>query len=67
MLIEKRMKMMYYYGYDEFKDFDEYIEFYDLENDPQELDNLYQPGDPTARSMREKILTRLEKENEPFT
>lgn len=66
MLIENRMKMMYYYGYDEFKDSSEYIELYDLENDPEELNNLYHPDIPLARQMRDKIISRLEKENEPY-
>jgi hypothetical protein len=43
--------MIYYHGYPDYLD---QYEFYDLQNDPDELENRY-PGDPLAGEMKEVV------------
>jgi arylsulfatase A-like enzyme len=66
MLIEGKNKMNYYFGYKKIPEGNELIELYDLEADPEEMNNLYSEDMPLARSMRQQIIDRLELENAPF-
>jgi arylsulfatase A-like enzyme len=55
-------KLVHYLGYKYYKD--EY-EFYDLLNDPQELQNLY-PDHPISKEMRLELDQKLDEVNRPY-
>lgn len=59
MLVEWPYKLVQYTGYDRLLDDKPVYELYDLDNDPEEVEDLYTPGLPIANSMIEKLLTRL--------
>lgn len=49
-------KLIYYTGY---PGFDQVFEMYDLEADPEETNDLYEPGSPVARSLKDELLSFL--------
>lgn len=55
-MLRGRYKLIYYFGY---ADFDAVYELYDLEADPEELDNLYTRQPTLAAEMREILLAAL--------
>ena len=67
MMIKGRYKMLYFYGFPEFGEENELVEMYDLEKDPEEMNNLYSLDWDIAQQMRQEILDRLAKENEPYS
>jgi len=62
-LLEKQYKLIYYLGYDGFTN---QFELYDLQNDPEELNNIYDPQNEIASRMRAKLLQKLEQVNESY-
>lgn len=60
MMLQDNYKMIYYFGYSLIPEGNEYIEFYDMEQDPDELENLYTVDHPVAAQMRAQIIARLE-------
>lgn len=58
MLVEWPYKLVMYTGYDRLADNDPLYELYDLENDPEEMENLY-PGNPgVVGPIIEKLMRR---------
>ena len=66
MMLQDNYKMIYYFGYPMVPEGNEYIEFYDMDKDPEELENLYDKGHPIAAQMREHIIERLNREDAPY-
>ncbi len=56
-------KLTYYFGYKQAKDF---FEFYNIENDPEELTNLYPKQPSIAKKMKEELLEKLSGKNQQF-
>jgi len=56
VLFKGQYKLVHYLGYPGYEDVHE---LYDLENDPEELHNLYQPGDALSRSLQEELAGKL--------
>ncbi len=50
-------KLIQYTGYEEVLDS---FELFDLENDPEELDNLYSSSDPTAKALEDELKGRID-------
>lgn len=63
-LIRDRHKLIHYFGYPEAED---YYELYDLENDPEELENLYPLQTSLAADLRDELQAKLAEinSNEP--
>ncbi len=55
-MISGEYKLIYYRGY---KGFDEQYELFNLENDPEELVNLFSPADPVAQQLKARLLSKL--------
>ncbi len=51
-----------YYKYPQYRQF----EFYDLENDPEEISDLYPSQPALAMQMREELLQKLDEVNRPY-
>jgi arylsulfatase A-like enzyme len=62
-LIKDQYKLIYYFGYDGYES--EY-ELYDVVNDPEELEDLYLPGEPTAASLQSELEEKLRTVNQPY-
>jgi arylsulfatase A-like enzyme len=61
-ILKGQYKLIQYLGYRYYKD---RIECYDLENDPNELHNLY-PAHPMAKELWDELQLELERVNRPF-
>jgi arylsulfatase A-like enzyme len=60
-----RNKLTYYAGYPENGE-EEAFELYDVEQDPEELSNLYNPDVAIARLLRDELLAKVQAENARF-
>ena len=66
-LIKGQYKLMYFFGYDELGGAgSERIELYDLENDPEELDDLYTTKRETAAELFGELKAKLAEVDEPY-
>lgn len=62
-LIKGRLKLTRYFGHEECPDS---YELYDVEDDPEELVDLYPQGGTLASEMQAEMLRKLEEVNAPF-
>ena len=59
-MISDHHKLIYYWGY---PDHDQIFEQYNLIDDPQELNNIYNPKHPTSIRLRTALLTKIDQFN----
>jgi arylsulfatase A-like enzyme len=62
-MVKDRYKLIYYFGYD---GFDDQYELYDLNNDPEELDDLYAESNSVARELSAELQGKLEEVNKGY-
>ena len=62
-LIKGRYKLVHYFGYPLYEDV---YEFYDLEDDPEELVDLYPQGSAVIEAMKAEMAAKLEAVNQPY-
>ena len=62
-LIKGQYKLIYYIGYD---DFNGVFELYDLANDPDELNDLYDSSRSIALDLTNELLTKIQQVNEEY-
>jgi arylsulfatase A-like enzyme len=62
-LIKGRYKLIHYLGY---RDYADKYELYDLQDDPEELKNLYSPA-PLAQDLRAELDNQLAQADAPYT
>ena len=65
VLIKENYKLMYFTGYEELGD-EERIELYDLQNDPEELNDLSTSKRETNAEMLNELKQKLAKVDEPY-
>ncbi len=63
-MIKGKYKLIHYRGY---KGFDNEYELYDLDEDPEELQNLYPIRVEIAAAMRQELLATIEEKDHPFS
>jgi arylsulfatase A-like enzyme len=66
MMIKGRYKLTYYFGYDELQGSGPLFELYDLENDPDELVNLYSENSALSRQLRDELLGKVKEVDKPY-
>jgi arylsulfatase A-like enzyme len=66
MMIKNKYKMNFYTGYSNLPKGEDLIELYNLEEDPEELVNLYQRGDSLSNEFHQEITDMLSKVNKPY-
>lgn len=66
MLVKGRYKLVYYFGYKRLEVVGERIELYDLESDPEELNNLYTPQNETGAELLRELKSKLAEMNKPY-
>jgi arylsulfatase A-like enzyme len=65
-MVKNNYKIMYFLGYEELGKDGSLYELYDLQNDPEELENLYSSRADIASELRNELLTRLTEANQPY-
>lgn len=63
-LIKDQHKLVHYFGYG--GAYDNAYEFYDLEADPEELNDLAGSASPAMRAMQDELATKIAAVNQPF-
>jgi arylsulfatase A-like enzyme len=58
-------KLIYYKGFEDYGNKDKF-ELYDIQNDPEELNDLYSETSPTASELRAELLAKVQAENAPY-
>jgi len=58
MMVRRNHKLTRFWGYEQLDQ--ELIELYDLDNDPQELNNLYQKDDDLSAELLNGLLNKLD-------
>jgi uncharacterized sulfatase len=66
MLVKDRYKLTYYFGYGQLKNSGPLFELYDLENDPEELNNIYDVNSEISRELQNEILERIKEADKPY-
>lgn len=66
MLVKGRFKMVHYFGYPELRDSAPLFELFDLEEDPEELRNVYADHPTIAREFRQEIIEKIAEVDEPY-
>lgn len=67
MLLEWPYKLLMYKGYPQTPGEDWlYYEMFDIEKDPEELENLYTPNNVVGQYLAEKLMVRLKQADEPY-
>jgi hypothetical protein len=66
MMVDGRYKLMYIFGYKELLDKTGRIELYDLEADPQELNNLFSTSQGIGTDLLDQLKEKLKDVNQPY-
>ena len=59
-------KLLYFFGYEEFGETGERVELYDIENDPEELNNLYSTKQELSLTLLNELKEKLAQVNAPY-
>jgi arylsulfatase A-like enzyme len=65
-LVQGRYKLVYFFGYDELGGDGERIELYDVEADPEELEDLFPAQRETGAALLDELKNKLAEVNEPY-
>jgi arylsulfatase A-like enzyme len=66
MMMKGKYKLTYYFGYKELERTGPLFELYDLENDPQEMTNLYDPQAKISQELRDEVLAKVKEVDQPY-
>lgn len=64
-LVKGQYKLTYFFGYQELKNEDR-LELYDVQNDPEEMNNLYSAKRETAADLLQELRNKLAEMNAPY-
>jgi len=62
-IIKGDYKLIHYRGYNEFENV---FELYNLKQDPEELEDIYEPNSSVASELKHELLTKIKDKNSPF-
>ena len=62
-MLSRPHKLVQYFGYPKQSAGESYFELFNLENDPEELENLYATEKSVARDLQEQLRLKLEEVN----
>lgn len=66
MLVKGQYKLTYYFGYQEIAETGPYFELFDLENDPEELNDLYTSDSVIALELQKELLEKIAEVDKPY-
>ena len=67
MIVKGEHKLVYYYDYAKLKNQGPLVELFNLENDPEELDNLYSTNSNLADNMLDELLDTMMAADAPYS
>ena len=67
MLVKDQYKLTNYFGYDILKTTESLYELYDVESDPEELTNIYDPDSQISKELTNELLEKLNEVNKPYS
>jgi arylsulfatase A-like enzyme len=67
MLVKVQYKLTYYFGYQQLETTGPLFEIYDVESDPEELRNIYDPNSQISRGLTEELLEKINEVNKPYS
>lgn len=67
MIVSGKYKLMYFFGYEELGEGVERVELYDIESDPEELDDLYMKHQEIGVTLLNQLKQKLKEVNQPYT
>jgi len=59
-------KLIHYWGWPELPKEEDVFELFDLENDPQELENIYSPADALSQDLSQELQARIDAADAPY-
>lgn len=65
MIIKEQYKLISYFGYKQLKGSSLY-ELFDIENDPEEINNLYHPDSITAKNLLDELNVKIDESNQRY-
>lgn len=66
VIIKEKYKLIYYAGYIKYFNEDYLLELYDLENDPEEMNDLSTTHPELANELLDELLTIMSEANDPY-
>ena len=66
MLVKGKYKLTYYFGYKQLEERGPLFELYDLENDPEELNNIFDANSKISQELRDEILEKIKEVDKPY-
>lgn len=66
MMVKGKYKLTNYFGYDVLKQSGPLFELYDLQNDPEELNNIYDPHAKISIELRDELLEKIKEVDKPY-
>lgn len=66
MMVKGQYKLHAYFGYRKLPQGEPQYELYDLQNDPDELENLFSPSSSIAQDMLNELQKKIEEVNQPY-
>jgi hypothetical protein len=67
MMVKDQYKLTYYFGYNQLERTGSLFELYDVESDPEELTNIYDPASQISRGLTEELLEKINEVNKPYS
>jgi len=59
-MIKEQHKLVYYRGYE---NYDEIFEYYNLEKDPEELEDMFSDSNPIVKDLKDELMTKVSEVN----
>lgn len=66
MIVSGKYKLMYFFGYEELGEGVERVELYNIESDPEELDELYTKQKEIGAALLNQLKEKLKEVNQPY-
>ena len=66
MIVQGKYKLTYYFGYEALEDNQERVELYDIEADPEEMQDLYEEAPEIAGPLLAALKQKLDEVNKPY-
>ncbi|MGB7876668.1 MAG: sulfatase-like hydrolase/transferase [Anaerolineales bacterium] len=66
MLVKGKYKLTYYFGYQEIAETGPFFELFDLEEDPEELNNIYAPDSEIVLALQNELLEKIKEVDAPY-
>ncbi len=66
MMVKGKYKITYYFGYQELGDHGPLFEVFDLQNDPEELNNIFTENSKICKDLKDELLEKIKEVDAPY-